>query len=354
MEPDDSANAFEGLVGDSKSMRRLFECLRRVAPFSTPVLLVGETGTGKDLAARAIHQVSSRRPKPFVAVNCAALPHDLVESELFGHRRGAFSGATGDHHGLFRAADGGTLFLDEITEMKPNVQAKLLRVLQQHAVRPIGSTAEIPVDVRIIAATNQDPQTAVAQGVLRQDLYYRLCVHTIPFPALRDRLQDIPSLVEHHLCARMNGRASDTGLGVTPEALDWLMRQPWPGNVRELFNTIERAAAFCCSTRIGIDAFIALPPGGVSCQQTIGTPAVIPSIVEDGGPLTLKEAEHAAIRRALQASGGTKLVAARLLGISRKTLYKKLAKGDAQAPRPKPATNIVRLSLLRNSGNRCG
>jgi DNA-binding NtrC family response regulator len=200
------AGFFHDIVGRSAAMQRVFGQIARAGAGTAPVLVLGETGTGKELAARAIHRSSPRREGPFIALNCAALPSELIESELFGHRRGAFSGAHADCLGLFRAAAGGTLLLDEITEMGPDLQAKLLRVLQERAVRPVGAVTEEPVDVRIVASTNRDPDAALRSGVLRADLYYRLCVTTVTLPPLRVRREDIPALVEYHLSV-LNRRA---------------------------------------------------------------------------------------------------------------------------------------------------
>jgi transcriptional regulator with PAS, ATPase and Fis domain len=235
----DTPPTFHGMVGCSAAMRRVFEQIARLAASPASVLIAGETGTGKEIIASAIHAAGPRARRPFVAVNCAALPRELVESELFGHVRGAFSGATADHLGLVRAAAGGTLLLDEITEMLPELQAKLLRVLQERCVRPIGALTEIPVDARIIASTNRDPRGAMQSGLLRPDLYYRLSVNQITVPPLRERPVDIAVLVEHCL-ARLNDRWRDTvqpPRGITPEALDALTRQGGP------------ATCASCSTR---------------------------------------------------------------------------------------------------------
>ena len=349
MNSDGFGTAFQGMIGCSPTMHRVFERIRRLAAHDATVLLTGESGTGKELAARALHEAGPRRLKPFVAVNCAALPHDLIESELFGHKRGAFSGAATDHLGLFRAAAGGTLLLDEVSEMKLDVQAKLLRVLQEHTVRPVGTVTELPVDMRIIASTNRDLQTAMAQRLLRQDLYYRLCVHVVPLPPLREHSEDIPLLVSHYFAVHMNGRLGGARLAVTSGALDWLQRQSWPGNVRELFNTIERAAAFASSGFIGVEAFTPAQYESVSAGLAGRVLAGAPSSAEDK-LFTLKEAERVLIRRALQASGDNKVLAARLLGISRKTLYKKL--GALRALAPKPAGNVFPFRSYQRPGPR--
>ena len=308
---------FHGMVGRSEIMQRLFAHIGRVAGNGAPVLVLGETGTGKELVARAIHRAASRRLGPFVALNCAALPRELIESELFGHKRGAFSGAVSEFVGLFRAAEGGTLLLDEITEMAPELQAKLLRVLQERTVRPIGATREEPVDVRVIASCNRDPEGAMRCGLLRPDLYYRLCVSSVTVPSLSERCDDIPALVEFHL-ATLNAIASANGQHqrmVTPRAMEALVARPWPGNVRELFNVIENA--FTMGTAL-ID------------RADLGLDVVIPapaSAPEHGLPLpTFQESERNLIERALEVTRGNKLRAAQQLGISRKKLYAKLAR----------------------------
>lgn len=264
--------------------------------------------------AQALHQCGQRSAYPFIGVNCAALPRELIESELFGYQRGAFSGALAEHLGLFRAAAGGTLLLDEITEMSLEMQAKLLRVLQERVVRPVGSIKEVPVDVRIVAATNRDPRAALASGVLRPDLYYRLCGSTIALPALREREDDIVLLVEHGM-AVLNERYGCTGAarrGVTPAAMEVLRGRAWPGNVRELFNVLESAFTSAQSLHIGVadlgEATTASPTAGV---PHLGT---------------YQETERDLIQRALASTRGNKLLAARRLGISRKKLYSRLAK----------------------------
>jgi len=236
---------FHGVVGRSSAMRQVFELIDRVASTDAPVLIVGETGTGKELIARAIHERGSRRDGPYVPINCAALPHELIESELFGYQRGAFSGALVDHLGLIRAAGGGTVLLDEITEMSPALQAKLLRVLQEGTVRPVGSLTEMPVDARFIASSNRDVDAALRAGHLRPDLYYRLAVGVISVPPLRERGDDVALLIDHYL-AVLNQRYRTTVLtefrGIATDALALLLSRAWPGNVRELFNAVEQAA----------------------------------------------------------------------------------------------------------------
>jgi DNA-binding NtrC family response regulator len=307
---------FENMVGRSEAMQRVFEHIRRLAAGNASVLIAGETGTGKELVARAIHNRSPRRTGPFVAVNCAALPRELVESEVFGYKRGAFSGALGEHLGLFRAAAGGTLLLDEVTEMSPDLQAKLLRVLQERAVRPLGAVAEVPVDVRIVATTNRDPETAVAAGALRADFYYRLSAAKIVVPPLRERRDDLLPLVEHHMAA-LNERSAQgpQGVrGVASDAMVALLRYHWPGNVRELFNVLEDAVRAARSLHVRVEDL------GLSLA-----PESRPRLPAGGEVVTVREAERALIERALRASGGNKLLASRLLGISRKRLYTRIA-----------------------------
>ncbi len=308
---------FHGMVGRSPAMQRVFEQFSRLAPGAAPVLVAGETGTGKELIARAIHNAGPRRGGPFVAVKCAALPGELIESELFGYKRGAFSGAVSDHLGLFRAAVGGTLLLDEITEMSHEMQAKLLRVVQERSVRPVGSVTEVPVDVHIIASTNRDPQDIVAHRVLRSDLYYRLCVSMVMVPPLRERGDDILLLVEYHLGVlnQRYGHAVHGVRGVTADAMVNIIARDWPGNVRELFNVLEDAFTACPSLHI--------TPADLPFRPLPAEPA---GAAPDPDTETFAAGERALIERALSATRGNKLRAARHLGISRKKLYAKLAK----------------------------
>jgi DNA-binding NtrC family response regulator len=309
---------FHGIVGRSPEMRAVFERVKRVAPGPAPVLVLGETGTGKEMVARAIHECGPRLNGPFIALNCAALPRDLIESELFGYRRGAFTGAVADCLGLFRAARGGTILLDEITEMGPYLQAKLLRVLQERTVRPVGSVNEEPVDVRIIASTNRDPDAALRSRLLRPDLYYRLSVSTIVLPPLRKRLGDVMPLVEYQLRAlnERYGSGTASGRGITSDAMQLLQGQEWPGNVRELFNVVENAFTMCQSDNIGVD------------DLTLAVTKPDAAVVDDVPtvPPTFEQSERTLIERALAFTGGNKLRAARQLGISRKKLYAKLAR----------------------------
>jgi two-component system NtrC family response regulator len=305
--------AFHDLVGRSAVMQDVFARIGRLGRSDAPVLIVGETGTGKELIARAIHAAGSRRTGPFVAINCAALPRELIEAELFGYRRGAFSGAVSDCPGLFRAAAGGTLLLDEITEMSPELQAKLLRVLQERSVRPVGCITEQPIDVRIVASSNRDPAAALASAHLRADLYYRLSVSTIVVPPLRERREDIAPLVDHRLRLLAAGAAAPRGL--TPAAVAALVTAPWPGNVRELFNVVENAYTMTGTATIDVDD-LGLPRGAPTTAH-----AWVPVALT-----TFEQNERVLVERALAFTGGNKLRAARRLGISRKKLYAMIAR----------------------------
>jgi transcriptional regulator with PAS, ATPase and Fis domain len=329
--PDEARTSFHGLVGATPAMRRLYERIEAAGSVRGTILIVGESGTGKELVARAIHECSRTPGGPFVALNCAAIPRDLIESELFGYKRGAFSGATADYPGLFRAAEGGTLFLDEITEMSPATQSKLLRALQERAVRPVGSAHEVSFDVRVIASTNRDPRAASRDGQLREDLYYRLEVNVIEVPPLRDRLADIPLLVEHFVALfnRRLARATQVS-GAETQALEAMRRYSWPGNVRELSNAIESAFTFGTSDAIRLADL----PAGVSGAAGIASPgppsAELTNLQPDSGAVSLSfaETERDLIHRALTATGGNKYRAAKLLGISRKRLYARLRRYD--------------------------
>ncbi|HNF96244.1 MAG TPA: sigma-54 dependent transcriptional regulator [Pseudomonadota bacterium] len=342
----DLARQFSSLVGQSEAMRRLFAQLQAAALSpGGAALLVGESGTGKELAARALHQKSRGVKRPFVAVNCAALPRDLIESELFGHRRGAYTGAQTEYGGLVRAASTGTLFLDEITEMAVEVQAKLLRVLEEKAVRPVGAPGEIAVDVRFIASTNRDPQKAVAAGLLREDLYYRISAFRVDLPPLRERRGDIPLLVRHfaELLHKRGLRAIEQ---FDAAALRALQTYTWPGNVRELRNAIDFALTVGSGPALLRDDLPphvlrgAAPPlpgdAPASGDSPSSAEASVPASDKDsaGAVPTMEEAERELIQRALSATGGNKLQAARMLGISRHRLYDSLRRfriEDAEA-----------------------
>ena len=301
------------LIGTSGPMERVKEIIGKVAVTDSPVLIEGESGTGKELVAAAIHRLSSRAKRSFIPVNCSAIPQDLLESEFFGHVRGAFSGAVADALGLFRGADEGTIFLDEIAELSPALQVKLLRVLQEMQVRPVGSTKAFPVDVRVIAATNRDLERAMTEGSFRQDLFYRLNVVRVTLPPLRERREDIPSLINHFL-RRFNKRFHRDVRGVAPEALAALTAYTFPGNVRELENLIERAFAMGAREQI---ALTDLP--SLSKTPMTSTPVTSPESVP-----ALADVERELILKALAVFKDDKEAAARALGISRRTIYRRL------------------------------
>jgi two-component system response regulator HydG len=303
------------IIGSSTSMRKLIDTLTLVAPSEATVLIQGESGTGKELVASAIHHNSPRKSTPFIKVNCAALPETLLESELFGHEKGAFTGAAGPRKGRFERADRGTLFLDEIGEMAPTTQAKILRVLQEREFEPVGGSRSIRVDTRILSATNRNLEEEVAADRFREDLYYRLNVVTITVPPLRERLADIPLLAEHFLghYAAKNHR---TFKGIVPQAMDLLMRYAWPGNVRELENVIERAVIMARGDRIETEHF----PSTIGGQE--GYQASQSSILPSGR--SLKEVEKTMILQTLDDMSGNRTQTARILGISRRTLQLKL------------------------------
>ncbi|GAB4166228.1 MAG: sigma 54-interacting transcriptional regulator [Geothermobacteraceae bacterium] len=303
------------LLGDGSAMREVRELISRVAPIDTSVLITGESGTGKELAARALHRQSGRSGS-FVAVNCAALPENLLESELFGYRKGAFTDARENRAGLFLDADGGTLLLDEIGEMPLALQPKLLRVLEEKRVRAIGGSREVSVDVRILAATHQDLEQAVAEGRFREDLYYRLNVITLEMPPLRERGNDILMLAQT-FCAEFAAAMNKPVKGLSEPAAALLLSYNWPGNVRELRNVIERAVALTRHDRLTAEDMPAKLRAGDDGRQ-------LPELDTDTSLLPLAEVERRYIERVLDACDGNRSVAARILGIDRKTLYRKL------------------------------
>jgi DNA-binding NtrC family response regulator len=313
--------SFGQMVGQSRGMQEVYRWVELAGTSTAPVLVYGESGTGKELVARTVHELSNRRNKPFVAINCAAIPETLIESELFGHERGAFTGATERRLGCFELTDGGTLFLDEIAEMDPNTQAKLLRVLQEGSFRRVGGGKhEIQVDVRVVAATNQVPTEAIANGKLREDLFYRLNVFSIHLPPLRDRREDIPLLARNFI-EEFNRQDNRQVRGLSSEAEKELERYHWPGNVRELRNVIQRAVVISGSGLIGTEH---LP------DTVLGAAAPAPAAAA-GSVTPIREMERDMILRALEETGQDKRRAAQLLGISLKTLYNKLAKYGIQA-----------------------
>jgi two-component system response regulator HydG len=305
------------IVGTSAPMRRVFEAIALVAPTEATVLILGESGTGKELVAQAIHANSPRRAGPFITVNCAALPETLLESELFGHERGAFTGATERRLGRFELAHGGTIFLDEIGELTPAAQTKLLRVLQSQEFERLGGSKTLKVDVRVIAATNKDLDAAVRAGQFREDLLYRLRVFPLTVPPLRERRDDIPLLAEHFL-KRYAERHRRRLRGLTPRALDLLMRYDWPGNVRELEHAIERAVILARGEHLTPEEW---PPTIRAAGQAEDSACHQPPVPVG---LTLKEVERELIRKTLERTGGNRTKAAEVLGISRATLHNKL------------------------------
>ena len=327
----------EDVVAESKAMRNLLELAARVAAHGTTVLLTGESGTGKEVLARAIHRLSPRADGPFTAVNCAAIPEQLLESELFGHVRGAFTGATEDRIGLFEAASGGTLLLDEIGDMPQGLQSKLLRVLEDGHVRRLGARETRPVDTRVIAATARPLEDMVERGEFREDLYYRLNVVRLHIPPLRERPEDVAALITHF--ARYTAQKLARPVSLTPRALVALTERQWPGNVRELRNALERAAVLSADGRLdAVDFSVTDQPANSGNRNGVngnggngneeGNGAYAGSVSHGNGTYQLKpqveQLERATIRRALDSTGGNRRDAARLLGVSLRTLFYKL------------------------------
>ncbi len=308
---------FRDLYSKSPGMQAVFELARSAARSSSTILILGESGTGKEVLARAVHAESPRAAAPFVEVSCAALTESLLESELFGHERGSFTGATARRKGKFEAANGGTLFLDEVGDVGPKLQLDLLRVLQERRFQRIGGNETIEVDVRIIAATNKDLKKAVASGAFREDLFYRLNVIPITLPPLRERREDIPLLTDRFL-ERLSVELKKPVEGLTSEAMEALLAQPWRGNVRELRNVLERGAVVARTPVIQL-ADLGLPPPGAPPPPAAGSPG--------GGPLpSLDEVEKRHIAAVLASTGGNVSASARVLGIDRVTLYNKIRK----------------------------
>ena len=317
---DDRRLLSDRLIGGSPPVVRLHTQIERVASRARTVLVQGESGTGKELVAREIHRTSNRGDGRFVPVDCTAVPESLFESQLFGHVRGAFTGASQSTIGLFRAADGGTLFLDEIGELPFTVQAKLLRCIQERAVVPLGQVEPISVDVRIIAATHRNLSEMVTQGVFREDLFYRMNVVTLRVPALRDRLDDIPALASHFL-DELAELCEESSKHLSPPALDLLADYDWPGNVRQLYNAMEHAHVFCPGETIGPDDL----PGTIRHHRNAAEVARDPRI------LSLAAAERELIARALRASEGNQAHAARVLQIERHRLHRKIVRYGLQS-----------------------
>ncbi len=314
------------IVAADPKMMAVLEMIEQVADSPASVLITGESGTGKDLIARALHFSSARREAPFIPINCAAIPENLIESELFGFVRGAFTDARQGKTGLFVAARGGTLFLDEIGEMPLPLQPKLLRVIDDKRVRPLGATEETPIDVRIVVATNTDLDRAIDEGRFRSDLYYRIATVTLAVPPLRERPEDLPLLIKHFL-VRASAEAGKPTLRVEPDAMECLMRYRWPGNVRELQNAIQRGVILCRNNRLTVKD---LPP------RVAGTGIPSTKLFEDvvARRVSLDQVERDYVRSVLEAVNGNKTEAAAILKIDRKTLYRKLGEPEPVAPMP--------------------
>jgi two-component system response regulator AtoC len=352
---------FSQIIGSAPKMLGVFRMIERVADTDSTILILGESGTGKELVAKALHFNSRRQFAPFVPINCSALPENLLESELFGHRKGAFTGAINDKNGLFQEADGGTIFLDEIGSMSPMLQSRLLRVLQEREVRRVGDNVPIYVNVRVLAATNEPLEKRIKEGTFREDLYYRLNVISIPMPSLRERTDDIPLLVGHFLREKVNSRTGNP-FQVTRHAMEVLCAHDWPGNVRELENAIERACALSDGDIIHIidlppllqqyakkealeaetaEAAVAALPDAQSKSAyplRVGEPAATrpapePGLAQPIGPLKtfMREQEVAFLHRVLAQTGGDKEKAAKMLDISLATLYRKLSEVDGES-----------------------
>jgi DNA-binding NtrC family response regulator len=323
-------------IGQSLPMRRVFELIEKVAPAKASVAITGESGTGKEMVARAIHNLSPRRDKPFIAVNCASIPATLIESEFFGHERGAFTGADQRRPGVFELAHGGTLFLDEVGEIPIELQAKLLRVLEEGKLRRLGGKVEIEVDVRVLCATNRDLKAEIKNQRFREDLFFRLNVFQVGLPPLRDRREDIPILAQHFV-DKFNSESGKHVHGVHPDALEILKNYDWPGNIRELRNSVERALILSDGDLIAVDH---LPPdmaGRAPERQVFKVPF----------GLTLDAVEKEYILGSLQRNGGNKARTADILGVSEKTLYNKLnryaqeSRGEESSEGPKPAGSVM-------------
>lgn len=343
---------FNQIIGSSSQMQEVFKMIERVADTDSTILVLGESGTGKEMVARALHFNSRRQFAPFVPINCSALPENLLESELFGHRKGAFTGAIADKKGLFQEAEGGTIFLDEVGSMTPVLQSRLLRVLQEKEVRRVGDNIPTLVNVRVLAATNEPLEKRIKEGTFREDLYYRLNVISIPLPSLRERKDDIPLLVAHFLKNKMSGRTGRP-VRMTKAVMEALTAYDWPGNVRELENAIERAAALCEEDLIRVAD---LPPSLQPFARKEGSEELVETLPSGGAPVPekaesrkvaletggeamtsqpagslksfLREQERSYLVYALNQTGGDKEKAADLLGISLATLYRKLAEEE--------------------------
>ncbi|MGA3087155.1 MAG: sigma-54 dependent transcriptional regulator [Terriglobales bacterium] len=316
-----SRQGFGNIIGRSPEMEKLYRIIAKAGQSSHPVLILGESGTGKELVAKSIHLAGANRSKPFIPVDCGSLVPTLIESELFGHVRGAFTGATNPKDGLLAIAEGGTVFLDEIGELPVDLQAKLLRAIQEKEIRPVGSVRRVPINVRILAATNRDLERAVTDGSFRRDLFFRLNVLTLRIPALRERRQDIPLLVAHFL--ERIGRDAGIEKSISDDALKALLQYDWPGNIRELENSLDRACALTSAAQIQVRD---LP------TQIYSAPVdLIASSHPSNGIVPMAQLERQTILNALVQVNGDKILAARLLGIGKTTLYRKLKEYESQS-----------------------
>ena len=315
-----SKYGFENMIGESPVMQQVFDAIKQIAPARSTVLLTGESGTGKELAARALHQISNRSDKPFVAVHCAALSRSLLESELFGAEKGAFTGAMERRIGRFEAADGGTIFLDEIAEIDPSVQVVLLRILETREFERVGGSESIEVDVRLVAATNRDLKEMVDKGEFREDLYYRLDVLHILMPALRERREDIPLLLKHYL-EIFNGENNRKIGSFTAEALEILLNYNWPGNIRELRNTVERMVVMARKDVITVSDI----PKEMRASVAEKKSGDLPALESPDRPLDINAHEKSLIAKALRECKGNRTSAAKKLGISRRTIIRKIS-----------------------------
>ncbi|MEW6267020.1 MAG: sigma-54 dependent transcriptional regulator [Thermodesulfobacteriota bacterium] len=344
----DVRQLFPNIIGESQAMRGLFGQIIKIAPTEATVLIVGESGTGKELAATSIHELSPRKYKPLVKVNCAAIPEGLLESELFGHEKGAFTGATSGKPGRFELADEGTLFLDEIGDMPPTTQAKILRALQEKEFERVGGTRSLKIDVRLIAATNKNLEDMVRAGTFREDLYYRLHVLTLFIPPLRDRSEDIPLLVNHFL------KQSPRPIKLSSQALQTLMAYSWPGNVRELKNTLDRAMVM---SENGLITDIPVPPGVMAATKR--EILVDTAAISDSKTVSLddrmRDLEKAMIIKALEANGGVQVKAAEALGINQRSLWHRIKKYgiDVQAIKA-TRTDVSSTIIVENPHRRAG
>ncbi|MFU8780485.1 MAG: sigma-54-dependent transcriptional regulator [Kiritimatiellia bacterium] len=320
----DNKYGLESIIGASPVMQDLFAIIRQAAPSQATVLIQGESGTGKELVAHAVHRLSTRSKGPFVAVHCAALSDSLLESELFGHEKGAFTGAVARRKGRFESADGGTLFLDEISEIDPSVQVKLLRVLEERCFERVGGSEVVDVDIRLVAATNRDLRAWVDEGRFREDLFFRLDVVTITMPPLRDRLDDLPLLCSHFI-TEFAGRNGKSIAGISSEAIELLAGYRWPGNIRELRNTIEKMVVLSRADRLGVRDIPANIRQAVrGADGSSGAVRSVRAVAGAPGVGQLADTEKAMILEALEQHGGNRTKAAEVLGISRRTLHRKL------------------------------